>query len=101
MNPGTKNRLGKLRIVWLGFVLIVLGAATIAPVLVIRKVVDDHGDPVFRADGSRMTETDHWGNFKINWVGNSLSYAGASIIIYALGAWCVAGFSRNGSAKEE
>jgi hypothetical protein len=66
----------------------------LAPVQVLRPVLDSEGQQVFRVDGRRMMETDHWGNFTANWVGFSLIYAGVGAIIWGVGGWLYEGLVR-------
>jgi hypothetical protein len=94
MNPRKERRWDKLKIALFAIPLLVIGCMALAPVQVLRPVLDSEGQPVFREDGRRMMETDHWGNFKANWVGFTLIYTGIGVIIWGVGGWLYEGLVR-------
>ncbi len=93
MNPQQERRWAKLRIALLSIPFLISGSMLLAPAIVVRPVLDSKGLQVFREDGSRMMKMDHWGNFKINWIGFTLIYTGIGVLIVGLGGWLHEGIS--------
>jgi len=94
MNPRKERRWDKLRKSMLAVPFLIIGSMALAPVQVLRPVFDSQGQQVYRDDGWRMMETDHWENFKANWVGYSLIYAGIGVFIWGVGGWLYEGLVR-------
>ena len=94
----TTGRIGKLKIALLAIPLCISGTMTMTPVHVHRPVLDSEGNPVVRADGSRIMEIDHWGNFKVNWIGYSLVYAGIGTFAFGVSGWLIKGFADRSKA---
>lgn len=93
MDAQQERRWNKLKILPLAILLFVVGTMALAPVQIYRSVLDSEGQPTYRADGREIVETDHWGNFKVNWVGYTLIYSGVAVLVWGVGGWLHAGFT--------
>jgi hypothetical protein len=93
MNAQQERRWSRLKIAILAIPLFVVGTMAMAPVSVVRPVLDPEGQPTYRADGRAMMEPDHWGNFQVNWIGYSLVYSATGLLVWGVGSWLFVGLT--------
>jgi hypothetical protein len=68
-----------------GVILVCIGPMLLPATSVIRRVLDEKGQQVYRADGKPKFENDPIGQFKIDWPGYAVTSVGGIFILFGVG----------------